>query len=145
MNDILVLVVFALFEGYREQLMKRSGARWWERTIFDGVGFPIVVQRTRVFTIFTVAYHVPLAIFWTALCWKLNNIEFVPAFALVEDWAFFRFHPDDKIDETDWAHKHFGGKTITMAGESLFLPYLYGWLALASAALYLGKAFLWSP
>lgn len=111
-EGLVVLTAFALFEGYREQLMIRSGARWWERRLADGV----TVRRKEILGLLTVAYHIPMGCFWLGLCYVVGLWQFFPAFCVIQDWAYFRFHPYDTADENDWLHNWLGG--VYLKGEN---------------------------
>ena len=104
--NIPLLVLIAVLFGYIEQYTYRNGF---------ATGGP------RLFNWLSIPYHVPLGALWLSTCILAGAWWFFPAFCVVQDWAWFRFHPHDTLDPGDWVNAKLGGFYVFRA----WIPYTY--------------------
>ena len=121
--NLFLLFVCAVLYGYIEQLVYRNGFMPPEHTLFGK---------------FSLKYHVPMVVFWFAICYGLGYWWAIGLFAMLEDFSYFFFHPGDTLDREDWVSMGWGGFHI---GDQ-FIPYTYLVLIGLSAILVLFDVFV---
>ena len=105
---ILLLTTFAIQQGLIEQTVYRSG----------------FITRANLFKWFTAGYHIPLFLGWLLICTVLGLWWFFPAFCVIEDWAWYRFHPHKRLGPNSWSNFGLGG--FRLFGEWIPVSYLIG-------------------
>lgn len=107
MNDnIIFLVILAILFGWLEQHIYRNG--------YSDLGTHWYLINPR--------YHLPMFSVWAIICYIADSFWFIGLFAVIEDYFYFIFHPDDNLSKDDWIFKLLGGFSI---GDRIVIPYMY--------------------
>lgn len=117
MTNFILLVASALVWGFTEQHIYRNGYR--DKTY-------------HLWGKLSVRYHLTIICQWAILCYALGYWWMLPAYMVIEDWAYFRFHPTDTLDENDWVNFGLGGIRVLGA----WLPAVYAIGLLLSFSIY---------
>jgi len=120
MINFWLLVLLALEWGRREQHIYRNGYKDTTLHVFNKS--------------ISVNYHFSLVFSWAAICYAFGYWYMLPAFMVIEDWSYFRFHPTDTLGPEDWVNFGFGG---LMLAPDVWLPNVYIVGLGTTAALYL--------
>lgn len=73
---------------------------------------------------FIFRYHAPLFLSWILVCVGLGLWWFFPAFCVIQDWSWYRFHPDKTLGPDSWSNFGLGGFRIF--GEWIPNSYILG-------------------
>ena len=92
--DWVILCTLASLYGWIEQHIYRHG--------YEDTGW-------HIFGKINPRYHLPLVAFWLGICYLTGAWWFIGAFAVIEDWWFFRFHQDKKLQRSSWVTFGMGG------------------------------------
>ena len=89
-----ILILLAILWGHREQHIYRNG--YADKTY-------------HLFGKLSVRYHFNLWASWLLICYGLGYWYLTPLFAMIEDMAYFAFHPADWLGPEDWINMGLGG------------------------------------
>ena len=103
--NYVILALVAVFYGYVEQNVYRHGYR------DNGPHIWKINPR----------YHLPLVGIWFLTCYLAGLWFLIGAFAVLEDMAYFFFHPEDTLDSGDWVTFGMGGIRL----GKFFIPTTY--------------------
>jgi hypothetical protein len=117
MTNFILLVASAVVWGFQEQHIYRNGYRDTTYHLFGKV---------------SLRYHLPMVTIWGILCTVSGYWWMLPAYMVIEDWSYFRFHPTDSLDPKDWVNFGLGGFRL-FGGAWIPTVYLIGF-ALSAAA-----------
>ena len=92
--NYIILAAIAILYGFLEQWIKRNG--------FSDKGY-------HIFGKISAHYHIPMLAMWLLTCHLAGAWWAVGAFAVLEDMAYFFFHPEDTLDSGDWVNFSLGG------------------------------------
>lgn len=129
MSDLEKLLIWffaAILSGYLEQFLMRAGAQPHLYEIRMGSNI-VKGQRKKLFGWLIPAYHLPLGALWFLVCLALGEPESFPVFCVLQDWAWFRFHPD-RLNPKAWVNAKLGGFYIFGTAESKnnwWMPFTY--------------------
>ena len=112
-----ILILLAILWGHREQHIYRHGYKDTTYHLFGKL---------------SVRYHFNLWISWSLICYALGYWYLTPLFAMIEDMAYFAFHPDDTLDSGDWINMGMGG--VNILGK--WIPFVYVIAVLSTYLLY---------
>jgi hypothetical protein len=110
-SNFIGLVVVAYMWGYYEQLVFRFRS--------PKVGKYIAPKRMLGWA--SLEYHLPMVMMWQIICFIAGYWWFIGMFAVLQDDAYFRFHPTDTRDKNDWVNAKLGGFAVYGA----WIPYTY--------------------
>jgi len=89
-DDYLVAILFSIVYGWVEMRIYQRGFRT-QRTIFNHFGI----------------YHVGMLALFILAAYPL--VKLLPLMIMIEDAAFFYFHPDKELTKKSWVNWKLGG------------------------------------
>jgi len=97
--DFILLMLWSVQYGLVEQWIYRQGFR---------------TRKWKILKYFSVYHLMMLGLFISTIgiAGFMNNIKYLPIMILVEDMAYFFFHPEQRLEEKSWVNFGLGGFRI---------------------------------
>lgn len=121
----LLLIAMPIAYGYAEAEARLAGPLSGAKLLFGHFGMYHVTM-----FLFFLGFNFLMAEFFNIN--PIHSLTFIPITVLIEDYAYFLFHPKDNLDPNDWVNWHFGGMYIS---KKSWLPGVYIMLFLAGGLL----------